>query len=149
MRPTSAKYTSQWYRHARTKNRKTRAQQITHNQQINGDRIADHFSNFERAARLKKSCAHLTLLCHFDQNLSYNSAINFVKAMFYSFYLIFFTFLGCGAIKTYCDISQMVVLYQRITLLSEDLRHIFSRFLNSQYFTNRVAKYHEKRTWNK
>ena len=30
MRPTSAKYTSQWYRHARTKNRKTRAQQITH-----------------------------------------------------------------------------------------------------------------------
>ena len=30
MRPTSAEYTSQWYRHARTKNRKTRAQQITH-----------------------------------------------------------------------------------------------------------------------
>ena len=30
MRPTSAEYTTQWHKHARTKNRKTRAQQITH-----------------------------------------------------------------------------------------------------------------------
>ena len=30
MRPTSAEYTSQRYKHARTKYRKTRAQQITH-----------------------------------------------------------------------------------------------------------------------
>ena len=29
MRPTSAEYTSQCYKHARTKNRKTRAQQMT------------------------------------------------------------------------------------------------------------------------
>ena len=30
MRPTSAEYTSQGYKHARRKNRKTRAQQLTH-----------------------------------------------------------------------------------------------------------------------
>ena len=118
-------------------------------QQINGDRLADHFSNFERAARLEKSCARLTLLRHFDQNLPYNSAINFVKAMFYSFYLIFSLFLSAVPSKYAAIYRKWWSFTRRITLLSKDLRHISSRFLNSQYFTNSDAKYHEKRTWNK
>ena len=80
-------------------------------QQINGDRIAGHFSNFERAARLEKSCARLTLLRHFDQNLSYNSAINFVKAMFYSFYHIFSLFLAAVPSKYAAMYRKMMVLY--------------------------------------
>ena len=84
-------------------------------QQIDGDRIADHFSNFERAARLEKSCARLILLHHFDQNLSYNSSINFVKAMFYSFYLIFSLFLAAVP-------SKYATIYRKRWSLTRELR---------------------------
>ena len=84
-------------------------------QQINDDRIADHFSNFERAARLEKSCARLTLLRHFDQNLSYNSAISFVKAMFYSFYLIFSLFLSAVP-------SKYAAMYRKWCSFTRELR---------------------------
>ena len=84
-------------------------------QQINGDRIADHFSNFERAARLEKSFARLTSLRHFDQNLSHNSAINFVKAMLYSFYLIFSLFLSAVP-------SKYAAIYRKWWSFTRELR---------------------------
>ena len=84
-------------------------------QQINSDRLADHFSNLERAARLEKSCARLILRRHFDRNLSYNSAINFVKAMFYSFYLIFSFFLSAVP-------SKYVAIYCKWWSFTRELR---------------------------
>ena len=62
MRPTSAKYTSQWYRHARTKNRKTRAQQITHKTVKENKNTTTHTSWFNL------SFAWGVLLRHTKQN---------------------------------------------------------------------------------
>ena len=118
------------------------------------DRIADHFFNFERAARLDKGCARLILLRHFDQILSYNSAFNFVKAMFYSFYFIFSLFLAAVPSKyaaiyhKWWSFTRELRLCQKIcaTFLIDFSIHNTSR-IGLQSITRKGLRINKKCAW--
>ena len=109
MRPTSAKYTSQWYRHARTKNRKTRAQQITHKTvKENKNTTTHHIRN-----KFKYNSKGYT-----RQGLLFKSKIVVPSALFQTFLTRLSDF--CRICET---TSWVVDIYSLVVVALQDRRH--------------------------